>query len=63
MAFNHGVLGSSPNGGTKKIFDIWNSCPCSSIGRMSVSKTEDEGSSPYMGAIRSVSLIGKIRAL
>jgi hypothetical protein len=24
--------------------------PCSSIGRMSVSKTEDEGSSPYMGA-------------
>ena len=37
-----GVLRSSRSGVTKY--------PCSSIGRTSVSKTENEGSSPYMGA-------------
>ena len=42
-AVNRTIIGSSPIIKAKRV--------CSSIGRISVSKTEDEGSSPYMSAI------------
>ena len=41
-AVNRTIIGSSPIINAKRV--------CSSIGRISVSKTEDEGSSPYMRA-------------
>jgi hypothetical protein len=41
-AVNRTIIGSSPIINAK--------CVCSSIGRISVSKTEDEGSSPYIRA-------------